>query len=209
MAEDTKPKNRRSSAKPKDDEPTTGVPGTDDGPPVDWREDHPHIHAKKASEHVHPVDQADEDMDAQHVALDPLKQDSDPFDQGPEANRDIEPEGPPTPEEIDRPLAGRSSTGELPQAAFGDVVIDVETDSGIKLLKLFEVRAKNQQAARTYGAADRDIKKEMAELGHYNGQPINVRVGGHLFSLVATSDDKDIDSFTRKGSQRKAITHPE
>ncbi len=78
-----------------------------------------------------------------------------------------------------------------------------------KVLNLFEVRHASLEAARAFNAADRDIKKEMAKLGYYNGGPINVRVGHHLFSLAATSDDKPIDSFTRSGSQRKSIKHPD
>ncbi|MEE8465002.1 MAG: hypothetical protein V3S68_00895 [Dehalococcoidia bacterium] len=211
MAEDTKPARRRRTASgpPKDVEgnPVTGVPGTEDGPPNNWRGEHGHVHVDATTEHQHPDGQDDEEMDAQHVALDS-------YDQGPEANRAMEPEGPPTPEEtepgeeIARPIAGRSSTGESPQAAFGDVVIDVEAEDGEKLLRLFELRKANQASYRAFGAADRDIKKIMAGLGHYNGNPINVRVGGHLFSLVATSDDKEIELHTRHGSQRKSITHP-
>ncbi len=207
MPDTTKPKPRRSRAKPKDgDNPVTGVPGTEDGPPSNWRGEHGHAHADDTTEHGHPDGQDDEEMDAQHVALDS-------YDQGPESHREMD-GGPPTPEEtetgeeIARPIAGRSSTGESPQAAFGDVNIDVETEDGEKLLKLFEDRAQYLEAYRAFGRVDRDIKKIMGELGHYNGNPINVRVAGHLFSLVATSDDKDIEAHTRHGSQRKSITHP-
>lgn len=214
MPEGTKPNRRRTSSGPPVDDgtPVTGVPGTEDGPPDNWRGDHPHAHDDDTHlGHTHPEGQSETDKEEMHSSVE--------FDQGAEANRSMEPEGPPTPEEvvgngeeheeeITRPVAGRSSTGENPQAAFGDVVIDVKTDTGGKLLKLFESRAKTQAAHRTFGTADRDIKTIMAELGHYNGDPINVRVGGHLFSLVATSNDKEIEAFTRHGSQRKAITHP-
>ena len=124
---------------------------------------------------------------------------------------------PPTPDEdsgdasaeITRPDAARTTVSDDPQGAFGDVIVNVEDEEGVKLLKLFEVRQKNQKANQTFNAADRDIKKAMVERGHYNGQPINVRIGHHLFSLAATSDEKSIDAFTRSGSQRKNIKHPE
>lgn len=192
MATETKPK-RRSKAADK------------------WRESHDHAHEPEFKEHAHHEGQSDDDQSQQHADL--------VFDQGPEANREVDPDGPPTPgdvengetheEDIGRPLAGRSSTGESPQAAFDDVVVDLKTDSGKKLLEAFEMRASTIDAHRSFGAADRDIKKIMAELGHYNGQPINVRVGAHLFSLVATSDDRPIEAGIRHGSQRKSITHPD
>ena len=209
MARTTKPSRRRTASGPPEDDPVTGVPGTEDGPPANWRGEHGHAHDEDSPEHIHPEGQDTDACASQHSDL--------AFDQGPEASRDVDPPTPEEPvgdgedheEEIARPIAGRSSTSEDPQAAFGDVLIDVKTKDGLDLLKLFESRARNLSAYRAFDVADRDIKKIMTELGHYNGNPINVRVGGYLFSLVATSDDKDIEAYTRHGSQRKSIISPD
>ena len=200
----------QDDGKSEDDSPATGVPGTEDGPPVNnWRGEHGHAHDEDSPEHIHPEGQDTDACASQHSDL--------AFDQGPEASRDVDPPTPEEPvgdgedheEEIARPIAGRSSTSEDPQAAFGDVLIDVKTKDGLDLLKLFESRARTLSAYRAFDVADREIKKIMTELGHYNGNPINVRVGGYLFSLVATSDDKDIEAYTRHGSQRKSIISPD
>lgn len=113
------------------------------------------------------------------------------------------------PEEVARPKPARASTKEEPQTAFGDIIVNVEDNEGIALLKLLEVRSRHLKAAQTYGAACRDIKKNLVERGAFNGKATHIRVGEHLISLTDLTDSRHIDEFDRSGSQRMSVKHPE
>lgn len=146
-------------------------------------------------------------LDARYPDLDEDQQrkydlDKTEFDMETPVN-DTEPPDPTAP--IGRPQAGRSSTTENPQAAFGDIIINVEDTEGIALLNALAIRAKNKEAASKFNKADDVIKKDLTRRGYYDAKPHNIRVQGHLLVLAPADGETQHMDFDRKPSTRLTI----
>lgn len=183
-----------------------------------WQTGHAHEHTNRYPEHEHGENSTEEAIDLEHAVLFPTHDAEEDFDQGPEANRTIDQsnpltgvpgtdDGPPT----GAPLTARggSSDGQVAQTGFGDHVVNVEDEEGLKFLALLDERSEIRELASRYNAVNADIKKQLANRGISNGSALRIRVGAHILNLSDKSDDKDVEATTREGSQRLLIVHPE
>lgn len=122
-------------------------------------------------------------------------------------------QNPPEPEDPTAPIGRkprqRGGVGEDANQAFNDIIVNVEDDDGIALLKLLESRKKTGKAASQFNRDSADIKKQMASRGYLGKDGNTVRVGIHLITIAAESDDKIIEEHTRAGSNRVSIKHGE
>ena len=116
-----------------------------------------------------------------------------------------EPSDPTAP--IGRKPARRGGVKEEPQAAFGDLVLDVENGARFFFEQL-EARSNNREAASIFNKADAQVKQFLVEKGFYDGKPHNVRAGDFLI-VIAPSDNAPTQvSFTRNPPIRKTISRP-
>ncbi len=171
-----------------------------------WQKDHGHDHVNRCPEHQHGDDPTEESLKLEHrVLVDGI--DDAGFDQGPEANRDMDGASPPSEEDLT--AKGKPSNGQVAQTGFGDHVVNIEDEEGEKFLALLDERSEIKELASRWNAIRLDISKQLSNRGIPNGTAVRIRVGAHILNLADKTEDKDVEAKTREGSQRLSITHPD
>ena len=134
------------------------------------------------------------------------------FEGGPEDHRRVDDDGPPGPDDEAPPLTARggSTNGPNAQTGFGDHVVNVVNDEGIKLLELLEERAELKERVARFTEINADIRKQLNTRGLYkDGKAVRVRVGAHILNITDKSPDKPPSDKPRTGSQKTTIVHPD
>ena len=173
--------------------PTTGVPGTQDGPPAPGEEPQTPDDGEPQFDQQEPVSNYRPEAESEN----PLT---------PEDFND--PDAPANPDPATAPIGrrpGRTSNGPEPQTSFSEQVLDVEGDEST-LLKMLESRQSNKAAHKLYTVADAEIKKRLQALGFYDGQPHQLRAGQFLIVLAKGDGEPAHIDFVREPSIRKTIS---
>lgn len=182
-----------------------------------WQKEHAHSHTTRFPEHEHGELATQEAMDLEHAAMD-ITEDS--FEQGPEANRDMNGAGQPEEDDVtagpnqdnhkgdDLTATGQPSNGPTAQTGFGDHVVNTEDDEGVKFLALLDERKEIKALAGRFTKVNFEIKKQLITRGLISGTALRIRVAAHILNLSDKSEDKEQDAKTRAGTQHLSVVHP-